>query len=125
LTYIHDLFPTLCELAEIDVPASVTARSLATEIAEAGGAKLLGKAAPKRELLVTSYGVGSKDPQKDGQMRAVTDGRYKLIHSKFQEHDVERLYFLVEDPLEQVDLFERPEFGDKRRELQSALSSAW
>lgn len=125
LTYVHDLFPTLCELAEIEVPASVTARSLAPEIAEAGGAKLLGKAAPKRELLMTSYGVGSKDPQKDGQMRAVTDGRYKLIRSKFQEHDVTRLFDLETDPWELADLSEKPEFGDLRRELESALSSSW
>jgi len=125
LTYIHDLFPTLCEIAGIEVPDSVTARSLTTEIAEAGGTRQNGKAVPKREFLVTSYGVGATAPAKDGQMRAVTDGRYKLIHSKFQEHDVRRLYDLDSDPWELTDLSLNPELTAMRRELESELTSVW
>jgi arylsulfatase A-like enzyme len=125
LTYIHDLFPTLCEISGIDVPESVTARSLAPEIAEAAGRRPHRDAVPKRKLLVTSYGVGSSDPLKDGQMRAVTDGRYKLIHSKFQESDVTRLYDLDADPWELTDLSQDPKLGTLRRELESELSGAW
>ena len=51
----------------------------------------------------------------------VVDGRYKLIH--FYEDDVDEweLIDLVADPLEQVNFYDHPDYGDIRRDLGKEL----
>ena len=99
LVYIHDLYPTVCDLAGIDVPASVTSRSLAP--------LLTGRPAhfSARDDLVLGY--------RHIQRALVTD-RWKLI--VYPEIDRVQLFDLAADPAEMHDL-SREESARTRRML--------
>ncbi len=103
----YDLFPTLCELAELPTPSTVTSRSLL-------------KPASPRSTVCLAY----KDLQ-----RAVTDGRWKLIRYRRSldgQKGCERtqLFDLAADPWETRDLSGDPEHQATIRRLTQALH-AW
>ncbi len=94
-SYIHDVFPTLCDLAGVEVPESVTGMSLAPLIR--------GEAVQVRESTYHAY----KD-----LIRAYRKGDFKLIEH-FQVADkkgkvtgsrVTQLFNVTEDPWETTDL---------------------
>jgi arylsulfatase A-like enzyme len=103
LTYLYDLFPTLCDLAGIPVPPTVEARSLMPLIT--------GEQAQIREYVFSAY----KDVQ-----RMVSDGRWKLIRyyrsvERAVGTDRIQLFNLGEDPWETddraADLVQRARLG--------------
>ena len=100
LVYIHDLYPTLCDLAGLEVPASVQTRSLAP--------LLTGRAAhfSSRDEVILGY--------RDIQRALVTD-QWKLI--VYPEIDRVQLFDLESDPHEMHDLA-REESARTRRMLQ-------
>ena len=83
LVYIHDLYPTLCELAGIKIPAEVTTRSLAPLLT--GHPERF----RQRDELVLAY----RDIQ-----RALVTPRWKLI--SYPEIDRVQLFDLETDPHE-------------------------
>ena len=85
LVYLHDLFPTLSELAGAEAPQNIDGKSL--------GPILSGKATKVRDSLVTAY----TDTQ-----RAVRDERWKLI--RFPQINRQLLFDLEKDPHELQDL---------------------
>jgi len=107
LSLTYDIYPTLCNLAGIEVPESVESRSL-LPLMESGEAVL-------HETVYSHY----KDIQ-----RMVCDGRWKLIRyyrSEGSETGTRRvqLFDLANDPWEMDDLSEREEGHAVR--LQKAL----
>lgn len=102
LCYLFDLFPTLCDLAGLTLPAGVDGVSLAP--------LLRGEEAAPRELLVTAY----------CEQRAITDGRYKLIrHTRINRS---QLFDLESDPYEMHDLSEDEAFAGRLETLAAALA---
>jgi arylsulfatase A-like enzyme len=104
--YLQDIFPTLCDLAGLDIPQSVDARSLLPALHD--------PEAHVREELYLAY----KDLH-----RAVHDGRYKLV-----EYDVEgtrhsRLFDEIRDPLEQCNLAEDSAYAETLHRLRTRLSA--
>ncbi len=89
LCYLFDLFPTLCELAQVRVPASVQGRSLLPVLKE-------GKAV-FRESIFTAYSA---------EQRALTGDRYKLI--RYTHINKSQLFDLKSDPQETRDLAAEP-----------------
>lgn len=87
--YLTDVFPTVCELAGIGIPARVEGRSLVPA--------LRGEALPGRDVAVTLY--------RDAQ-HAVRDLRWKLIC--FPGHQRIQLFDLGSDPRELNDLASDP-----------------
>lgn len=92
LIYLHDTFPTFCDLAGIDLPATIDGndgRSFRTV--------LEGAAARHRDHLYGLYAGGSKPG-----IRAVTDGRFKLIKYDVGGNatQVTQLFDLRENPFE-------------------------
>ena len=85
LVYLHDLHPTLCQLAEAEVPAGLDGKSLLPIIQ--------GKATKVRDTLFLSY----RDVQ-----RAVRDPRWKLI--RYPKIDRTQLFDLKGDPHETKDV---------------------
>ena len=69
LIYLHDSFPTFCDLAGIDLPATIDEND-----GQSFRAVLEGQSDTHREELYGLYAGGSKPG-----MRAITDGRFKLI----------------------------------------------
>jgi len=105
LAYLMDIYPTLCELSGIPVPAGLDAKSLAPIIT--------GKAPKVRDHALTAY----KDVQ-----RAVRDERWKLI--RYPRIHKTQLFDLQTDPYESNDLSGKEEYADKIREMMALLEKA-
>ena len=105
LAYLYDIFPTVCELAGIAVPAGLDGRSLAPV--------LKGEKAKVRDYAFTCY----RDVQ-----RAVRDERWKLI--RYPHINKTQLFDLQADPHEMNDLADKPEFAAKAKEMLALLEKA-
>jgi arylsulfatase A-like enzyme len=102
LTYLYDVYPTMCELAGIPVPPGLDAKSAALV--------LQGRQSNVRTSLCTAY----QDCQ-----RAIRDDRWKLI--RYPHIDKTQLFDLQTDPHEMTDLAGKPESADKIKELTELL----
>lgn len=98
LAYLHDIFPTVCDLVGAGVPGGLDGKSLKEVIEK--------KASGVRETLFCSY----RDVQ-----RAVRDSRYKLI--RYPQVNVTQLFDLQNDPHEITDLAARPEHAERIKTL--------
>ncbi len=85
LVYLHDLFPTICELASLTIPAETQGISLLPIIE--------GRTKQVRDTLFTAYGKW---------IRAVRDDRWKLI--VWPQLNKTQLFDLEDDPDELYDL---------------------
>ena len=102
LVYLHDLFPTACELADLPVPATVEGRSLARQ------------ARGSRRPVYASVFAGYKDVQ-----RMVRDDRWKLI--RYPKVGEVQLFDLDHDPWELHDLAETPAQAERVKALDAEL----
>ena len=102
LVYLFDLFPTVCELAALDVPEGVDGKSLAPILG--------GRATKGRHSLFFAY----KDVQ-----RGVRNERWKLI--RYPRVNETQLFDLKNDPHEMNDLAEAPTHRSKVREMMDLL----
>ena len=104
LAHLFDLYPTLCDLAGIPVPAGLDAKSLAPVIK--------GQQAKVRDCLFTAY----RDCQ-----RSIRDDRWKLI--RYPLINKTQLFDLQADPHEMTDLADKPASADKIKELTALLET--
>lgn len=104
LAYLYEVYPTLCELAGIPVPAGLDAKSLAPVIR--------GERAKVRDYLFTAY----KNCQ-----RSIRDDRWKLI--RYPLINKTQLFDLQADPHELNDLAGCPENTEKIKELLAVLEA--
>lgn len=105
LVYLLDLFPTIADLAEVEIPKTVEGKSLLPV--------LEGKQAGVRETLFTTY---------EKYMRGITDGRWKLI--RYPHINYTQLFDLKNDPDELQNLAE--ESNQKSRvETMMARLEQW
>ena len=104
-TYLLDLYPTLCEVAGAPVPAGVEGHSL-RPLWE-------GKASSVRESVFLPF---------QDLMRAVNDGRWKLI--RYPKVDHTQLFDLENDPHETKSLADDPAQAGRVAKL-TALLRAW
>lgn len=103
LTYLYDVMPTLLDQVGIAIPEAVEGKSLRA-IWEGSMPKV-------RDSLYLTY---------ENKMRAVTDGRWKLI--RYPPIDHEQLFDLANDPDELIDLAERPEQQARRESLRLLMA---
>jgi arylsulfatase A-like enzyme len=109
--YLHDLFPTICDITGIDIPSTVEAKSF--------------KAALNGDNnIIHKYMFGSLSNLK----RSVSTKDYKLIrhyhsnwHGKMKGTDEYLFFDLKNDPLEIKNEIDNPEFGSKIAELKEVL----
>ncbi|WP_422930238.1 sulfatase-like hydrolase/transferase [Singulisphaera sp. PoT] len=100
--YLRELYPTLCDLAGVPIPASVEARSFVSVLGD--------PKTPFREYAFAYY----TDTQ-----RMVRGDRWKLID--YPKIHKQQLFDLREDPAETFDLSEDPGRTDTIRTLRTAL----
>ena len=105
LTYLYDLFPTLCGLTGVTPPEGVEGRDLAPV--------WRGEVAGVRDTLFLTY---------ENKMRSVRDERFKLIRYPLIDHT--QLFDLAADPHELSDLAGDPAQAG-RVEAMLALLADW
>jgi len=108
LVYLLDVFPTLCDLAGIDIPSSVEGRSLGACISDPG--------LPLRETLYLAYG---------NSIRGVSDGHHKLIEYAC---GASQLFDLSSDCVEMENLCDCDSTDKKAQEMRvklMALADEW
>ncbi|GMQ24870.1 sulfatase-like hydrolase/transferase [Algoriphagus sp. oki45] len=103
--YIHDLYPTLAELAGLPKREDVDGKSLAKVLS--------GEEKQVRESLFTAY---------RNTVRAVRDQKWKLI--RYPERDFTQLFDLENDPEEMNNLAEDPRFDSEKEKLMELLKAS-
>ena len=105
LVYLHDLFPTICQLAHVPVPACTEGKSLAPIL----------KGHPKklRDCLFTAY---------EKVQRAVRTDRWKVI--RYPQVNETQLFDLQADPHELNNLAAKPEYAARVKEMLALLAKA-
>jgi arylsulfatase A-like enzyme len=102
LTYLHDIFPTVMSLIGLESPNDLDGNDL-SGIWE-------GKISSVRESLFLSF---------TDHMRSVRDSRYKLI--RYPQINHTQLFDLQSDPIEMVNLAEKPEHSSRVEEMTGLL----
>lgn len=109
--YLLDIFPTLCDLCGVDIPASVEGRSFAPVIRDG--------AASAREALYIAF---------QARIRGVIAGNYKLIEYRSPELKLTQIFDLAADPWERLNLFGAPGYEgltDMLRREMIRLRDEW
>ncbi len=104
LCYLLDIFPTLCELTGIPLPASVEGRSLVPSIKD--------PAIHIRDRVHLGY---------KGYQRGVRDYRFKLIEYAVDGKRNTQLFDIQADPHEMTNLADDPQMGSTLEELRGRL----
>jgi arylsulfatase A-like enzyme len=104
LVMLYDLFPTIAGLAGAEMPDGVEGLDLSR--------LWRGEATQVREVIYTAY---------EDKMRAVRDGRFKLI--RYPPLDHVQLFDLERDPFELRNLADDPDHADEKARLTALLES--
>lgn len=104
--YLHDVFPTLCDLVGIPIPPSVEGISVVNSLCR-------GEPGSRRHLYHAYRAV----------QRAVRDGRFKLIEYVTDTGRHTQLFDLVSDPYEKQNLADNAEWKDVLTDVRSHLMS--
>lgn len=111
LVYLLDIFPTLCDLCGVDVPASVDGLSFASAFH--------GSDEGARDCLYYAF---------QSRIRGVTDGRYKLIEYRTEDLKLTQLFDLENDPWEKNNFYDIAGYEQitaSLREKLFALRDEW
>ncbi len=104
LVTLYDLFPTIARLSGVEVPDGVEGLDLSV--------LWRGEATQVRDTLYTAY---------EDKMRAVRDGRFKLI--RYPPLDHVQLFDLEHDPSELRSLADDPDFAGEKTRLITLLEA--
>jgi arylsulfatase A-like enzyme len=103
--YLLDIYPTLCDLIGLSIPATVEGTSLVPA--------MKGTGSKARQTLLFAY---------RGIQRAVQDERFKLIEYVVEGKRTTQLFDLRSDPWETINLADAPRYAERlgalRRELR-------
>ena len=111
--YLHDMYPTILQLADVDVPETCAGHSLAS---------LLSQATTKhRKQIFSAYQSLFGHPAGAPYQRSVKDERHKLIQTVVAGSETWQLFDLVDDPHELTDLIHQPAYASAIAGLKQML----
>lgn len=116
LCYLYDLFPTLCELADIDIPMSNEGHSLISLID--------GTRQTQRESIFAAYQAHIDNAVDNKYQRMVRMDAYKLIEYYVEGMRHTQLFNLADDPHEMMNLADDPAYTGRLEMMQDELA-AW
>ncbi len=102
--YLLDIYPTICEMLGLSVPASVEGKSLVPAIGD--------REAKHREILYFAFSE---------VVRGIKDSRYKLIEYRDGKKAVSQLFDLMKDPGEKENLYEHEEYAEIINRLKADM----
>ncbi len=106
LCYLHDIYPTVCDLARVRVPDTVESKSLVPV--------LKNPSKSVRDAVVFAY----KNFQRGGRF-----DNWKLIHYLVEGIKTIQLFDLKNDPWERYNLATEPDYRSKAEELTARLQT--
>ena len=113
LLYLLDMYPTLLELAGIDVPEDCDGHSLAA---------LLNRVTTKhRRQIFSAYQGVFGHPQGQPWQRSIKDERNKLIQTVVDGVETWQLFDLAADPYERINLVDKPGYEKLTQRLHTSL----
>ena len=102
MLYLHDLYPTLLQLAGVDIPETSAGHSLAA---------LLDEVTYKhRKLIFSAYQSVFGHPRGEPYQRSIKDERHKLIQTVVAGEVTWQLFDLEADPWERTNLIDQSEY---------------
>lgn len=116
LVYLHDLFPTICEMTSLDIPDSVESQSLLPYINNAD--------AQGRESIFFTYSSWSKQKNRVEPrwfQRSIRDQEWKLTLNMFNGKETIQLFNLKEDRWETKNYANKTEMNDKNEDMRIKL----
>ena len=111
--YLHDLYPTLLERAQVAVPSSCAAQSI--------NPLLEGSRDSHRDVVFSAYQGVFGQPAGAPYQRSIKDQRHKLILTWVDGAETWQLFDLIADPWETNDLVERADYAETVAKLKAAL----
>jgi arylsulfatase A-like enzyme len=114
LCYLYDMFPTLCELADIPIPATNEGNSLVNLIS--------GTKQTHRSSIFAAYQARIDVPVTGNYQRMVRKDGFKLIQYDVHGNTTSQLFNLIEDPQELNDLSDNTDYIPQLKTLKAELS---
>lgn len=106
LVYLNDIFPTLCDLAHLEIPSSVEGRSLVPMVNDPGR--------KVRDSVFLAY--------REFQRAIRTDDNWKLIKYRVRDREKTQLFDLNRDPHERRNLADEADCAHRLCALESLLA---
>ncbi len=113
--YLHDLYPTILELAGVAIPETSAGHSLTAVLKQA--------TTQHRKLIFSAYQGIFGHPQDKPYQRSVKNERHKLIQTVVDGAVAWQLFDLLEDAYECHDLINAPGYADLTARLKDQLRS--
>ena len=113
LCYLHDVFPTILDLAGVEVPPDCEGMSLASALA--------GQAVEMRDTVFAAFQGGQNLGPGDSRQRMVRHGSRKLIETRLAGKTHRQLFSLADDPWETRNLADDPAHAGRLAEMRRLL----
>ena len=114
LCYLHDVFPTILDLAGVSVPTGCEGASLVSALS--------GADAEMRDCVFSAFQRSQELAADDSTQRMVRRGRLKLIETRLAGQTHRQLFDLADDPWETRDLADDPGYSGPLADLQRLLA---
>ena len=113
LCYLHDAFPTILDLAALEIPSGCEGASLVPA--------LTGRDAEMRDCVFGAFQRSQSLGSDDSTQRMVRRGNLKLIETRLAGRTHRQLFDLADDPWETRNLAGEPAFGAEVADMRRVL----
>jgi arylsulfatase A-like enzyme len=114
LCYLHDVFPTILDLAGVPAPDGCEGVSLVSA--------LTGQDQEMHDCIISAFQRSQNSGPGDSTQRMVRRGNLKLIETRMADQTHRQLFDVAEDPWEMLNLADDPVYADSLADLQRLLA---
>jgi len=114
LCYLHDMFPTILDLAGLPVPSDCDGVSLVSA--------LTGQDVEIRDGVFAAFQRGQNLGSGDSTQRMVRRGSLKLVETRMSDRTHRQLFNLADDPWETCNLADDPAYAERVATMRRLLN---